>query len=401
MSQAAVTDQPPSGGPLAGLTLHGAVAAATFFACSSAPTPLYRLYQESLGLSPLLLTLVFAAYAFSLLAALLTLGRLSDFVGRRPMMLAALLLNALALLVFILAQSALALILARVLQGFAAGIAATTFGAAILDSDRQRGPVINSVTGFLGLTVGTLGAGALASYAAEPAPLVYGLLLGVTLLLVLLLPWLPETAARRPGALASLRPRIAVPRQARAALLEVTPVNVASWALGGFYFSLMPSVVRSASGFESALVGGLDVALLTATAATMVLLLRRRSPAVLLTLGTGSLALGVAVTLGGLLAGSTALLFLGTLVSGVGFGTTFAGVLRHVLPLAPPGERAALLAAYYVMSYIAFGLPAILAGLLVPEIGLPLTTYLYGAVVIVLALLSLLALRLRPQGAAA
>lgn len=382
------------------MTLFSAVSAATFFASSSAPTPLYRLYQETLGLSPLLLTLIFAAYAFSLLAALLTVGKLSDFVGRKPMILAALLLNAVAMALFIVGGAAGWLLAARAVQGFAAGIAASALGAAILDSDQRHGPVINSITGFLGLTVGSLGAGALVAYGPLPERLVYILLLALTLALTLLLAWMPETAHRRPGALASLRPQIAVPRAARRALIAVTPVNIAGWALGGFYFSLMPSVVRGATGLTSPLVGGLDIALLTATAATIVLLLRRRAPQELLTLGTSSLALGVAVTLGGLLAETTALLFLGTLISGVGFGTTFAGVLRSVLPLAPANERAALLAAYYCMSYLAFSLPALLAGVLLPQVGLPMMTYLYGSVVILLALTSLLALQLQRRAPA-
>ncbi len=382
------------------MTIFSATAAATFFASSSAPTPLYRLYQEALGLSPLLLTLIFAAYAFSLLAALLTLGKLSDYVGRKPMILAALLLNALAMTLFVAADAAGWLIAARVVQGFASGIAAAALGAAILDSDRQRGPVINSITGFIGLTVGSLGAGALVAFGPWPQQLVFLLLLGVTLLLALLLWRMPETTRRQAGGWVSLRPRIAVPEQARRRLLTVTPVNVAGWALGGFYFSLMPSVIRAATGLASPLVGGLDIALLTATATAMVLLLRRRPPEELLTLGTASLAAGVAITLGGVLSGAPLLLFGGTLVSGVGFGTTFSGVLRSVLPLAPANERAALLAAYYAMSYLAFSLPALLAGLLVPGLGLTMTTYLYGGVVILLALTSLLALRLqRPLAA--
>ena len=93
-----------------GLTIFGVVAAVTFSASSSAPTPLYRLYQEHLGLSPLLLTVIFAAYAFSFLAALLTVGSLSDYVGRRPVTFAALVVNALAMYLFIRADSAVAFI---------------------------------------------------------------------------------------------------------------------------------------------------------------------------------------------------------------------------------------------------------------------------------------------------
>src|ERR1700730_7273219 len=53
----------------------------------SAVTPLYQLYQQSMHLTPLMITLVFAVYAISLLATLLTVGGLSDYVGGRPVIL--------------------------------------------------------------------------------------------------------------------------------------------------------------------------------------------------------------------------------------------------------------------------------------------------------------------------
>jgi len=119
------------------------------------------------------LTLIFGAYALSRLGALLTVGSLSDYIGRRPAILAALSLNVAAMVMFISANSAAVLIAARAVQGFATGLATATLGAAIMDTDRSRGPVLNSITTFIGLTVGSLGGGALATYAPDPQQLVY------------------------------------------------------------------------------------------------------------------------------------------------------------------------------------------------------------------------------------
>src|SRR5262245_50730725 len=118
------------------MTIYGVATATMFAAASAAPTPLYRLYQEAFGLSPLMLTVIFASYAFALLGALLTVGKLSDYVGRRPMILAALALNAVAMVMFAEAPSTAVLIAARIVQGVAMGVATTALGAAILDSDR-------------------------------------------------------------------------------------------------------------------------------------------------------------------------------------------------------------------------------------------------------------------------
>ena len=140
-------------------TLIAVITAMTFAASGAAPTMLYQRYHETFGLTPFILTIIFGAYALSLLGALLTVGSLSDYIGRRPAILAALSLNVAAMIMFIAADSAAALIAARAVQGFATGLATATLGAAIMDTDRSRGPVLNSITTFIGLTVGSLGGG--------------------------------------------------------------------------------------------------------------------------------------------------------------------------------------------------------------------------------------------------
>src|ERR1700730_2614400 len=196
-------------------TVMAVVAAMTFSASGAAPTPLYQQYQETLGLTPFTLTVIFAAYVLSLLLALLTVGSLSDHIGRRPAIVAALSLNVVAMTMFMTADSAIALIAARSVQGFATGLATTTLGAAILDVDRSRGPVLNSVTAFAGLTAGSLGAAALVTFAPDPGQLVYLVLLSMSAIEALILWHMPETAETKPGAFASLRPQVHVPAQAR------------------------------------------------------------------------------------------------------------------------------------------------------------------------------------------
>jgi MFS family permease len=373
--------------------LHAMVAAALFSASSAAATPVYHLYQEIYGLSPVAVMAIFSSYAFMLLAALLTVGSLSDYIGRRPVIFATLVLNVVAMLAFIRAGSAEMLILARGVQGFATGAATTTLGAVILDIDRTRGPLINSTTAFAGLTVGSLLSGALVAYAPLPTGLVFIVLLVVTLAMLAMLPWLPETAKGKPGALASLAPHVSVPAQARRMLVKITPVNIAGWALGGFYFSLMPSLVRVATGLTSPFIGGLVVAVLTLTGMLTVLLLREKPGLQILTIGTWSVISGVAITLLGVFEHSASIMLAGALVTGVGFGSCFSGALRTVLPLAHADERAGLLSTFYIQSYLAFALPAIAAGVAVPEIGLSNAAYIYGSVVVLLALVSLLATR--------
>jgi MFS family permease len=384
--------QPRSTLSSAATTVAAVITAMTFSASGAAPTSLYHHYQESFGLTPFVITIIFAAYVLSLLAALLTVGSLSDYVGRRPAILAALILNAVSMAMFMAAASAAALIAARALQGFATGLATASLGAAILDNDRSRGPILNSITAFCGLTAGSLGGAILVTYAPDPRQLIYVVLLVLSAVETLILWFMPETAQLRAGALASLRPHISVPAQARDVLVRVTPVTIASWSLGGFYFSLMPALVRVATGVTLPVIGGLVVSALTLSGAITVLSLRSALPGRMLSGGIVTLAPGVAITLAGVHEQMVWLMLIGTIVSGTGFGAAFAGTMRTVLPLAKTDERAGLLAAFYVEGYLSFSLPAVLAGLAVPMVGLTVAAYVYGTAVIVMTLASMIAI---------
>ncbi|MCS3420544.1 MFS family permease [Pseudomonas sp. BIGb0450] len=372
-----------------------AITLLTFLAASSAPTPLYHLYQEGLHFSAAMLTLVFGIYALSLLAALLTVGSLSDHLGRKPVIFAALLLDMLAMLLFINADSVGWLIAARTVQGFATGMATAVLGAALLDTDRQQGPLVNSVAPLLGMACGAMGCSLLVEFAPMPTTLIYWTLLGLMLAQALYVWRLPETVSRIPGALASLWPTLHVPPQARRALWISLPVDVAVWAMGGFYLSLAPSLVRAATGSTSNLIGGGLVAVLTLSGAVMIFSLRNRPADKVLRLGAVLLAVGVALILTAVHSASLPLFFVATLIAGGGFGSGFLGALRSVLPLALPHERAGLMSAFYVLSYLAFCVPSLLAGNLTRSFGLIATTDGYGVVLIVLALGALVALLLQ------
>lgn len=369
-----------------------AITLLSFLAASTAPTPLYHLYQEHLQFSAATLTLIFGVYALSLLAALLTVGSLSDYLGRKPVIFTAVLLNMLAMLLFINADSVAWLIGARVLQGFATGMATAVLSAALLDTDRQQGPMVNSVAPLLGMALGAMGCGLLAEFAPLPLQLTYWVLFALFLMQALYVWRLPESVSRQPGAWASLRPTLHVPIQARRMLWRVLPIDLAVWALGGFFASLAPSLVRTATGSTSNLIGGATVAVLTVTGASMIYALRNRPADKVLLLGASLLPAGVTLILLAVHSASLPLFFFGTLVAGSGFGTGFLGALRSIVPLALPHERAGLMSAFYVLSYLAFCLPSLLAGNLTRSFGLVATTDGYGAVLIILSLGALIGL---------
>src|SRR6201995_4957214 len=118
----------------------------SYLSGSSAPTPLYPVYMAKWGLTPLMITVIFGIYALAVLAALLVGGRLSDHVGRRPVLIGATLAQAATMVLFATATSAEALIVARVIQGLITGAALSAIGAALIDLEKSRGAVANAVS---------------------------------------------------------------------------------------------------------------------------------------------------------------------------------------------------------------------------------------------------------------
>jgi MFS family permease len=366
-----------------------------FTAASSVPSPLYVVYQQQWSFSPTTLTVVFAVYVVGLLGALLVVGALSDHVGRRPVLIAAIALEAVALVLFIVAGDVTVLAVARVAQGIATGAAMTTLGAALVDLNPPHAPgragVVNGVAPLSGLAVGALGCGALVQFAPAPTHLVYALLLAGMVLAAAAVARMPETSARRPGGLASLKPRVGIPARLRPEVYAIVPILAASWALGGLYLSLGPSVAASLFGLHSHLVGGLVVTLLCGTGAVTAFVLRAWPTDRVLVVSGGLLAAGTVLTLAGLEAGSAAAAAAGTVVAGVGFGASALGCFGTLARLAAPEERGELFAVAFVIAYLAFSLPAILAGFASTSVGLHDTAVVYGLGVVVLSLAALAA----------
>ncbi|WP_433803179.1 MFS transporter [Actinomycetospora sp. CA-084318] len=359
-----------------------------FMAASSVPSPLYPLYQQLFRFSAATLTVVFAVYVAGLLGALLVVGALSDHVGRRPVLAAAIALEAVSFVLFLTAGGVGALLVARVLQGIATGAAITTLGAALVDlappEARHRAGTVTGVGTLVGLAAGAVGAGALVQLAPAPTHLVWIVLLALLVLSAVVVAVLPETSPRRAGVRRSLVPRVGVAPRLRAEVLAVSPVLVTSWALGGLYLSLGSSIAASLLGVQSRLLGGLVVTLLCGTGAVTSFLLRDRPVRALVAPAAGLLAAGTAVTLLGMALSSAVVAGLGTIVAGIGFGAAAQACFGVFAEIAEPGERGELFAVAYVISYTAFSVPAVLAGIGSGIVGLATAAEVYGGVVVVL-----------------
>jgi MFS family permease len=371
-------------------------------ASSAAPTPLYAIYQARWHFTPITTTVVFGVYAMAVLVALLTVGKLSDHVGRRPVLLTALAVHAGSLVIFATATGVPALLSARVVQGLSTGAALGAIGAAMLDMDRELGTFANAVAPGMGTASGAILSALAVRFLPDPTHLIYLAMIGVLALQAAAIAAMRETVSRAPGALASLRPEITLPRALRAPVLTAMPVLFAVWALAGLYGALGPALVRELTGSGDVLLGSMSLFALAASAVLAIIVLRRAAARTVMLVGVVALITGVAVTMMAVSLGSAALFFTGSVIAGAGFGSGFQGGIRMVVPLAAAHERAGLVSLLYVVSYLGLGLPAVLAGFgVVHGGGLISTTRYYGAAVIVLAALALIGLlKNRPSRAA-
>jgi MFS family permease len=387
-------------GPTASLVLLVSIIV-SLLAASSAPTPLYPIYQRDWSFSPITTTIVFAVYAVAVLAALLVVGKISDHVGRRPVVLVALAAQAAAMVVLATAGGLPALLAGRIMQGLVTGAAVGAIGAGMLDIDRLRGGFLNSFAPASGTASGTLIAGLIVQYLPEPTHLVYYVLLGVYALQALCVTMLRETVDRKPGAVASMTPEIKLPRAVRTPAVIGALAMFTAWSLAGLYGPLSPALISGLVHSSSAVWGGLPFFVLTASGALSVLLLRQKPARLVMLLGMSALVVGMAIILVsvGSGTGGTAQdigFFIGTAVAGVGFGNGFQAGIRMVAPLTAPHERAGVLSLLYVGAYLGLSLPSVIAGFLVVYAGGLLDTMREcGIAAMVLAVVSLAALMLK------
>lgn len=368
----------------------GVLATFAMLVGASAPSPFYPVLQAELGYSQATSTIVFAIYAVALLITLLVTGSLSDHVGRRPVLSAGFFVLALSMLLFWHADTLTVLLAARTVQGVATGLLLSTLAAVVVDFESPDQPdsaaTLNSVFPLAGLAAGALAGGVAIELLDAPLAIIFGTLVVLYLIFGTLVWALPETSARHEGLWASLVPRIGLPRTSRTAFTRSAPALFAGWATGGFYLSLGAPLVQQTFDEPNHILQGLVVTALTGTGALSAYLARNFTPRHITLYGTMALAVGTGLGMVAISQASLIGFLLTAVVAGSGFGTTFMGIMRSITPTVGPDERGELFSAVFVISYLAFGIPAVGAGFASPALGLGTTATIYGAVVVALSI---------------
>jgi predicted MFS family arabinose efflux permease len=372
-----------------------AIAFTSLYVAAGAPTPLLVLYQEQWKFPATTLTLAFAVYTVGFLAALLTVGRLSDHLGRRPVLIGSLIVQLISLVMFLLAPDIDWVIAARIVQGIATGAATSAFSAALVElappDKKKLGTILGSVGMTGGLALGTLLAGLAIQFTSTANTIVFAALIVVTVLGIAVVALSPESVTRAPGVLRSLIPRVSIPVVARREFLAAVPVITGVWMLAGLSLGLAPTIVRSVFHFDSGFLNGLSGFIAPAVSAIIGVLFSNVGARRSILIGIVASIVGAVGIVAGVSGESLGIMMAGQAIAGIGFGAAFSGALRHIMPLAAAHQRAAVIAGVYIVAYIAFGLPVVIVGQLAANLGLIPMIVGYGAVAVALSLVSLVA----------
>lgn len=379
----------------AGLALTGAAITFTsLYLAAGALTPLLVVYKDQWHFPASMLTLAFAVYAVGFLGALLTLGSLSDHIGRRPVLIGALVVQLASNVIFLVAPAIGWVIAGRIVQGVAQGAATTAFTAALVElapANRKRlGTTLGSVGLTGGLGLGSLLAGIAIQLTTDANAIVFTALSIVTVVGIVVVFFSPESVARTSGALRSLIPRVAIPPATRREFAAAAPVIAAVWMLAGLSGGLAPSMVHSVFDIDSGLLNGVAGFIAPATSAVIGLAFTRVDPRRAMTIGIYASIVGAIGIVTGARSGMLGVMFAGQAIAGVGFGASFTAALRLIFPLAAAHQRAGVVAVIYVIAYVAFGVPIVIAGQLADPIGIVSTVTWYTALTVLLALISLI-----------
>jgi predicted MFS family arabinose efflux permease len=367
---------------------------------SGTPSPLYETYRALWGFSSVVLTLVYATYAFGVLASLLLAGTISDRAGRRPVLIVALAALMLTTVIFMAADSLAWLFLARAIQGLATGLTLGAASAALLDLHPRRDSsavgLANGVVSTGGIGLGVLVSALITELLPAPRVLPYVaafILLAIAFLGALVMPEPVKSRSRL--RLAPQRPN--VPRVAQSAFMLAALGVISSWSLIGLFLALGPQL--SATLFHSSdhLIDGTSIFALAAAASVAQIAFRSMPPWKGAATGSLILAAGLLAIVTAASVGSGALYLAGSAIAGAGFGGAFLSALRALSASIPAEHRGEVMSAFYIVAYCSLSLPAILAGALDTPLGLKPTLEILGSVIAAAALgVAVQARRTRP-----
>ncbi len=358
-----------TGGPFAAI----AVAFAVVMAGGTLPTPLYPVWAHEQTLSALTVTLIYTVYAVATVATVLVFGRVSDAVGRRRVLLAAIAAGLVSAGLFVFAGTVDSLYAGRIFAGVAVGFVSGAATAALVESephgDRRRAAVTATFATMLGLGTGPLLTGMAATWMPDAVHRVF-LIHGALLLLAAA--FFASAASGEPAAgpgHVSLRPRLGIPAVQRRAFLGGAAGAFAGFALQGFFSSLTPQFIELAFGHPEPLASGAVPFVLFAVAGAVQLAGRRFTVVATLRWGLAGLLVALAILPLAVALRAPALFFVAALPAGAGSGLVFQAALAVAALTAAVPRRGDVTSTVYASGYAGLVVPILFLGFLTDRVG--------------------------------
>jgi len=363
------------------------------FAAAASPIPLYNIYRAEEGLTNFGISMAIVTYSVGTMAALLTLGRLSNHLGRRRTAIASLGLLLVGCLLLLNVQDISTLLVARLLVGLGTGLAGSTLTSYIVDAAPANPEWLASVASsqgpMLGLTIGAIASGGLVQFGPWPRELIYLICCGLLVLAAVLIMISPETAVPMPGAWRSLIPRVRVPARVVHLLPVSAAVFLATWATGAFYQAFVPALVQDQLHTSSPLILGLVFSAYMAPSVLGAPIGSQFTPA-------GAQRIGMITFLAGMIGIIAAINFealtmfiVATVFAGAGQGIAISAATRGLLYGSTLADRAPIFSAIYLICYSGATFPSLISGELSHIFSLPQIALGYGGFALVATVFTL------------
>jgi hypothetical protein len=381
---------------------HGAgfwVIAATFLvvmAFSTIPTPLYALYQQRDGFATGLITVIFAAYGVGVMASLYLAGHISDWLGRRRIILVAVAVEIVAAAVFLLWPEVPGLIVARFINGVGVGMLTATATAHLSElravARPAEGPstsgTVASVVNIGGLAAGALISGVFAQFVVAPLVVPYAVFLALLVVAVVAVAFVPETVERLEERPAYRPQRVSLPAASRPTFWAAAAGAFSAFAIFGIFTSLAPSFIAGTLHEPSRLVAGTVTFAVFAAASIAQLLTSSLPPVRQLQLAVSLMSVGLVAMAAGVLLVNLAVFVAAGVVAGAGVGILFRGSIGVAASLASGPSRGEILAALFLIAYAGMSVPVLLIGVALAFAPSTMVLVAFSAIVLVLVLVS-------------
>lgn len=361
------------------------------YAASSSPIPLYATYQTMFGISKSIMSISAVFYFVGTVITLLIFGRISDYLGRRFVIVVTIILSILGCIMFLFLNNPFMFLFGRLLQGFSCGMASSCVAAYIVDTSSNSkglGAIITSSATMVGLAIGSFGAGTLIGISADLISNIFWVLIFILIICAILILLGEETIKFKKGVVKSIKPEIKVPKNIRHLLPVATAIFVGTWAVGGFYQAFSSSIAVEQFGISNGLFAASIFASLMAPQIIGSSFVNKFNVVKAQRIGMFGFFVSFLLIILALNYKLMIIFLVANLFAAICIGLSFTSTLNNILDKSNIVDRAGVLSTVYMISYGGTAIPNFLVGQIANDFSLFQIALLYGVLVLIATIIT-------------